>query len=242
MNYKVAVCDDEQNVCTSIKKYVDRFSFEYNLGIICDIYISGEGLLEYYKNRQSYDIIFMDIELLNQNGIEVATHIRKLDNNTKVIFVSNYPEYMQESFLAHPYFFIQKPIRESSISNILDEVLNDISENSTYYSIIDIEGSPVNLHLYEIYYIESIDSKKQMLAIHTTDKTYSIKGTIHEWFDKLNKYNFIDCHRGLLVNLEHIHVINSKEITLRNGIKLPISRDKENIIRKRYINQIVRKH
>ena len=76
-------------------------------------------------------------------------------NISLIVFVSNYPEYMQESFSAHPYFFLQKPINRSQIFQILDDSIEHMKKNNSHIVIINNNGINVVVHLNTLMYIES---------------------------------------------------------------------------------------
>ncbi len=76
------------------------------------MFYSGEKLIEYLKKEDKIDLIFLDIELGNTTGIEVASHKRNKcdDNMSKVVFITSKDGYEQELFQVQPLNFIKKPI------------------------------------------------------------------------------------------------------------------------------------
>ena len=100
MKLNIAICDDENRILTHTSSLIDIYQFQHldtNLSVDC--YTSGESLLENYTQPRQYHILLLDIEMPGMNGIETARQIRNtIDRNAIIVFISSYPEYMQESF------------------------------------------------------------------------------------------------------------------------------------------------
>ena len=140
MNYKIAICDDENKDIEKLSSHINCYSFDIDTKIEIFPFISGNDLYHSCENGASYDIIFIDIEMPNCNGIEIARKIKVLTTESLIVFVSNYPEYMQESFSAHPYFFLQKPINRSQIFQILDDSIEHMKKNNSHIVIVNNNG------------------------------------------------------------------------------------------------------
>ena len=114
---KIGICDDNKAVVETLSSICT--SYYGNTKICIDIFHSGEEILRSHRN---YDAIFLDIELINMNGIEVAQEIRKTDIDVLIIIVSGYEAYKSHAFPIHAFDFIDKPINADKINKVLDEV------------------------------------------------------------------------------------------------------------------------
>lgn len=81
--FTVAICDDDKIVLSSIQKCIEEFATENNISISVDLYDSGKKLLE---TSLKYNVIFLDIILQTENGIDIGTQLRKLNAFTYIIF------------------------------------------------------------------------------------------------------------------------------------------------------------
>ena len=80
----IAICDENTEQINIIEKYLFEIS---NIKIECDAYQSGESLVNAYKkNIERYDVVFLDMEMEELNGIETANLIREFDEHT-IIFI-----------------------------------------------------------------------------------------------------------------------------------------------------------
>ncbi len=120
----VAICDDNLKDIVIIEKYLDRIS---KSKIECDVFQSGEELiLAYKRNKARYDVVFLDMEMCQLNGIETANYLREIDEYMIIIFVTIHTEYMRESFKCAPFRFLVKPVEFDEMQT----VFNDIQKNS----------------------------------------------------------------------------------------------------------------
>jgi DNA-binding LytR/AlgR family response regulator len=88
--FRVAICDDEQVICSQIENTILNFAEENNEKIDTQVFYSGEELIKFLEVGQSFDLIFLDIELKMINGIEVGRKIREeMDNQIlQIIYIS----------------------------------------------------------------------------------------------------------------------------------------------------------
>lgn len=241
MKINIAICDDEDNILTHTTSLIDTYQFQHldaNLSVDC--YSSGEALLENYTQPRQYHIVLLDIEMSGLNGIETARKIRnEIDRNAIIVFISSYPEYMQESFSVHPYYFLQKPATQENMDQLLDEITDELSNSAQMYTLIDTNDIQHIIYLKDILYIHTCNAQKELLSFHLADMELHTKGQLAEWEAKLQDYHYISCYRGYLVNLAHIHYVKKDQLILDNKESLPLSRAKRKLINQLFLNQIV---
>ena len=241
MKYNIAICDDDSKTLEMMKQYVEHFYFINDYSYSIRLYKNGTTLLDDTLKGDIFHIIFIDIEMPQSNGISIVSYIKnKSKNHPYIIFVSNYPQYMKDSFSVHPYYFIQKPVSEKIISDLLSEITNEMSSNEHYITLIDTDNHKELINLSDIIFITVNDSKKQLLDFHSSLKTITARGLITEWEERLNPFGFIATHRTYLVNLEHIHIIDHTSITMDDGSCILLSRKKYQLIKDTYVNNIIR--
>ena len=101
---RVAVCDDEEYICDTLKEYLLDYQFKYNYDFKVDKFLSCEELLERLKQPQAYHLILLDIEFLNMNGVELSRKLRDTlgDRQTQIVFISSKESYAMELFAVQP--------------------------------------------------------------------------------------------------------------------------------------------
>ena len=241
LHLNIGICDDDKLYIKEITKLLDRYMIQYDIDISYDTFISPLVLLNRISATPGcYDILFLDVEMSEMNGLELSEKIRSICRNIYTIFISNYPKYMQDSFRVHPFYYLVKPLSAETFTNIMNDILSAIQSEHKLVTLLQTDRSEETVDLGDILCIEVTDGKKELLDFHLFNHILHAKGKISAWQEKLASYDFFPCHRKYLVNLTHIHYFEKNHVILDNGFSIPISRGNEKILKDRYNNNIVR--
>ena len=182
MNYRIAICDDDALFIEQTTKLILNYQFERNTDFTISSFKNGKNLLSNFKNSGDFQILFLDIEMPELNGIELASIIRtSIDRHVFIVFISSYPEYMHESFKVHPYNYLQKPISRNTLFSVLDEIRLDLDDTDCYFTIDSVDKVSEVVNFNDVLYIENIDSKKSLLSFCLPNRKISARGTIKDW-------------------------------------------------------------
>ncbi len=218
---KVAVCDDEESVRYKLKEYINDFFKEKNQSAVVNDYESGSQLI---SDKEQYDVIFLDIEMPELNGIQTVQQLRKYDTKSKIIYVTNYENYSRQAYKVHAFDYISKPVSKESIYNVLSELMRYMKDGSKpkQYAF-NTENGIVSLYLDEIYYFEYLSRKAY---IHSKNGVFKSRYTLGELYDKFTEKGFQASHQSFIVNMSHISFIRGYDIFLDNEEKIPLAQKK----------------
>ena len=101
---KIAFCDDDMEVLHQMNELLDRYRVERNEDITYAAFQSPFELLTEIEKGIRPDILFLDVVMPGQNGMDVAKEIRQYDTNMKIIFLTSSPEFAVESYSVGAYF------------------------------------------------------------------------------------------------------------------------------------------
>lgn len=113
VNMLIAICDDEPLFCETLKGKIYDYSNKNNLDTCIDIFHDGQALLN--KNRE-YDIVFLDYQMPNINGLEAAKELRKKNMLSMIVFISSFPEVVYKTFLYDTFRFLVKPLKDEDLT------------------------------------------------------------------------------------------------------------------------------
>lgn len=220
--YKIAVCDDELPVLESIEKYIGDYWVAFHVDFSIEIFQDGNKLL---NSTSQFDLIFLDIEMPEINGIETARKIRLNDKDIKIVYVTSYSGYALQAFAVHPFDFIVKPVTQENIFHILNEYLDYASQQkpSVMIELRSIVGS-IMLNLDEIIAFEYVDNRK--LKVYITEKQYEIKGSITEIRQMIQSDSFTSPHKSFIINMKYVKRLSNFIIYMHGGIEIPVAQKK----------------
>ena len=229
MKYRIAICDDEQNQIEYITSIVTSWS--NHKGHSCEIrtFASAEAFLFEYEEDKAYDILLLDVEMKNMNGIELAKRIRKDNNRAEIIFITSHFEFVGEGYEVDALHYLIKPISVEKLTQVLTKAAEKLSVEPPSV-VISCEGETVKLYESDILYVESF---LHYIVIHTKDKEYKIKENISVFENRVSD-DFYRIHRSYLVSLKHITRISRTSVNIGNT-ELPLSRGKYDDINRAFI-------
>lgn len=231
---KIAFCDDDMEVLHQINELLDRYRVERNEDITYAAFQSPFELLTEIEKGIRPDILFLDVVMPGQNGMDVAKEIRQYDTNMKIIFLTSSPEFAVESYSVGAYFYQLKPIWEESFFRLMDSVLAECTKTQENSLILRSKEGITRIDLEKLEYCEVIG---RTLFFHLGNgKVFESVGSLDDLFLQLKPYgNFLRPHRSFLVNMDYIQNISYRAIKLISLAEIPIPHGKCSEIKNKYL-------
>ncbi len=229
MNYKIAVCDDEQDQTEYILSILAAWGRQYGCNCDVSVFDSAESFLFDYEDHKTWDILLLDVEMKNMTGIELARRIRKDDSRTEIIFTTAHFEFAGEGYEVDALHYLVKPVSDAKLMQVLDKAAQRLSVEPLSV-VINCSGETLRLYESDILYVESF---LHYILIHTKDNEYRIKENLSAFAQKLSD-DFYRVHRSYLVSLKHITRISRTSVSV-GRIELPLSRGKYDDIHRAFI-------
>lgn len=240
MKLNIAICDDDEAAIEYLKSCITHFYFAFDVEVSISTFTSGRTFLDSYTEKGQYQLIFMDVEMPELNGLDTASILRStIDRYALLVFVSNYPEYMQKSFTVRAFYYLTKPYTTEDVEEVLKNAINEIEQSHTIYSIVSTTEGETTIYIQDLLYIEVENSDTQTLLFHLTNHTISVRGTISYWKETLASQHFYKCYRSILLNLKHVHYFEDKFVVLDNQERIPLSRNARRELLSIYMNHLV---
>lgn len=215
---KIAIVDDETVYIDQIQTYIEQYGQEKNREIQTEAFCDGSGLLEHYSPR--FDIILLDIELGEMNGMEVAREIRKRDQEVVLVFITNMAQYAINGYDVGALDYVLKPINYYTFSVRLDRALSRVKKRQTEELLLNLADGIKRIRVDQIHYVEV---QNRMLHYHTEQGVFVVRGTLHGAEEMLMDSHFVRCNHWYLVNLQYVSEIR-RNIVIVAGDELEISR------------------
>lgn len=220
---RIAICDDDGSSINYLSEIIIQYSQEKDLQFEIVTFLSGIDLL---KNFKGYDLIFLDIDMPEMDGIEVGLKIKGENSRCEIIYVTNYSDYAYRSFSIRPFGYVVKPFSRENIFKELNDFINKRNEKNEIHQIYLSEGKEIlKLNAVDILYFEySVDKHVKIVTGH---KTYDMHGPLRYFYEKAKTYGFTYPHKSFVVNMLHIAKISHFDVVMKNNSIIPIAQKKK---------------
>src|SRR5699024_9470426 len=214
-----------------MQKLIEQAAESLEIKIEISQYLSGEAFLFALEDHPTWNLAFLDIEMEELNGMQVARILREKSPQLELVFATAYAEYAIEGYEVQALDYLLKPINQQKITRVLKRYLEEQPED-TAYLIADVEGQTTRLNLEDILYVEA--NMGEVLVV-LVDQKLPLKMTLLEFQDLLDE-RFVATHRSYLVNLQYISRLLKKDVALSNGEKIPLSRRRAKEVQSDFID------
>lgn len=221
----IAICDDEEYFRLQEEKLIEEYMQKQSYSCIIDLYPSGKEMLEASHVPMQYDIIFLDINMEEMDGLETARRIRLASAKVHIVFVTAYISYALEGYKVNAARYLLKEGSglENAMKECLDAITARIGSGEKKYEINTPNGRRA-IPLEALLYAESRLHKVLFFIMEEGVKEYHKYGRLDAVEQELAPYGFIRIHQSFLVNIRYVQKVERYTASLRNGIALNISK------------------
>ena len=217
---RIAICDDDLQLCNSIKYNIYEYANNHNWEPVVDIFYSGEEIV---NSTIKYDIIFMDYQMDGIDGLETAKLLRNgVNSHACIIFLTNYPHIAISAYEVDTYRFIVK----ETLFDSLFKALDDYRKANKYDVKLEIkaEHNTFMIDTSDILFVEVMD---KLLLIHLLNGSIiKTRCTLHKFCGKLPEMCFAKIHKSFIMNFKYIISYTETSIRVFNhSQELPVSRN-----------------
>lgn len=223
MSYQIGLCDDEIYQIKVNSLFLKEIASKNQYDLEYHGFQSGKQLRSYLDSNH-LDVLFLDIDLGEENGIEIAAWISKNYPNIIIIFVTGHREFAVEAFEVDAMGYLVKPYDINKMSNVMKKVMVQLEKNGIeeekHEIIVTVENLKKKIDCRDIIYIERQQAKS---IIQTRQREYQVYETITSLCDRIGD-SFIRVNQGMVVNTSLISEIKGNNLYLKNGMDIPIGR------------------
>lgn len=212
----IGICDDENIIRDKIEKICINETKKYCEDVVIQKYSDGREVLE-----KDFDILILDIEMEDVDGIVVKNYFQKRKKDTIIIFVTSHNEMMSQAFGVNVMGFVAKSYLDNQLQVMLDgamkRVMNTVSiEGVDSRKVCYIQAE----HIYNILHLEN-------------ETEVSVRCSSADLEKMLEGVGFIRVHRTYIINMAYVDHIKDKTV-LVNKREIPVSARLKSRLRKEY--------
>ncbi|HZJ86815.1 MAG TPA: LytTR family DNA-binding domain-containing protein [Erysipelothrix sp.] len=220
---------------------VDDEVLQHNL--MKDMFLKSSFLVDdyYYQNGDAFffnledhldaDAIFLDIEMLKMNGLEIAEEIRNRDISIPLVFITAHANYALQGYKVEAFDYILKPLELDNIENLLNKIHAKTKKSSEVTHVIDTHEGLVRFKENDLLYAETFDQKLRLIF---NDNAIFVNSTLAK-LSKILGENFIFSHRSFVVNLSKVKAFHQDDLIMENNDIIPVSRRQKKLVHEKIV-------
>ena len=231
----IAICDD--NSADAEKIRFSLMDITQDLEMKC--FSTGTELIESVKSGNNYSVLFQDVYLEKESGIEVAKSVKELSPDTQVIFVTSSLDHAIDAFKVQATDYLVKPCSEADIVKAFARV--SVKMN-TKYSVPVVINTGKEIHVFHTEKVIKIESDRHYTVIYCSNNRTERLLINFSYVAELFGNKFIEIRRGLLVNPGFIEKISGVNVILADGSSYILPKAKKDAVTAKYIEYITEKN
>ena len=232
----IAICDDELVSREKTKGYIIRYFDSIQMDYKIDTFSSGVEFVSLGMGITKYQIVFLDINMGELNGIQTAKRIREVNEEMFIVFVTAYIGYSLEGYKVKAIRYLLK--ENANFQNALTECLETIieaMEHNVLKKNFDFMEGAKKIALERILYIESKLHKLEFTIMEQEPVTYSLYGKLNEMENVLSEHCFVRIHQSYLVNLRYLRKVTGYKAIMNNGMQFTIPKARYKYVKELFI-------
>ena len=220
------ICDDEPAVVEQVSALL-RDHCEKS-GISAHFYpFSDPGAI---KDLSSYDIAFLDIDMGDSSGIDLARSLRRENPGVVIIFLTNFIQYAPEGFEVQAFRYLLKSDMNEKLVPYFEDAIREVIRKKRIVTI-SVHSEPIDIPVSHILYLGVII----VHLIHDERTEYHFYSNLSDLSKKLEDLGFLRVQRSFLVNMEYIVQLQYEKVSLTGGIVLPSSAKNHKELKQHYL-------
>ena len=223
MKYKIAICDDREADARYVASAVNRWADSSQVAAEIQIFPSGESFWFHYEEEKDFDILLLDIEMEAISGVELARRIRRDNDGVQIIFITGFSDFMSEGYEVSALHYLMKPVSHEKLREVLDRaavILNKREESL----IFSVDGEALRVAVGDIVCVEAFAHDCSLTTVKTNFRVKMSITAVEKLLVEKAQGEFVRCHRSYIVGIKYIKSIKKADITLDNGMVIPLSR------------------
>lgn len=224
---RILILDDDIDFAKRLQKRLFNLFSEYeddNVFEICTSFIARADM-------ETYDFAFVDIDLKEYDGIDVAQELRQRGLCRNLVFVTAHANLVFDSLVVQPFYFIRKIFFEEDFEVFKSLVKTLLVEKTEQSLVIKYRNSIKKVLVEDIV---ALEGNNHETIIHGLNETNHCNQQLKELFAELDHNIFFQVHRSFIINLNYVKQLTPTVAYMVNGEEIPIARNRKNSLYETY--------
>lgn len=195
---KCVIVDDEFPAREELKYFISK---DPNIELSEEFENAMDAFDYLQENFTAVDVLFLDIDMPEINGLNLARIVQKINPKLKIVFVTAHPNYAVDAFEIQALDYLLKPYSEQRIEKLLDRLSEEVKLPKLDKISIPVGDKILILSIDDIAVVEA---EKKETRVYTKKVCYQSKMKISDWEEILDRKKFYRCHRSYIIQLAKV--------------------------------------
>lgn len=214
---RLAICDDDKELIQELKPVIYQYANSRRFELVIDEYYRGEDLLQ---SRTIYDMILLDYQMGELNGLDAARKLRSRNAGCTIIFMTSYPHFVYEAFEVNAFRFYEKPVKPSMLYAAFDDYFKMYGND--YPILLQHNRETIPVDTKDIVFLEAMN---KCCIVHLANNYMIVAKTMAVISKLLPRNHFYKVNRSYIINFNYIKKYNNDDIIFKNGTQVHVSRN-----------------
>ena len=229
---KIAICDDESVFANELETMIRNLASSKDLVVLIKKYTHSKELLA--SDLADCDVVFLDIDMPELNGLEVAKVIRERYPELILVFVTGWIEYAPAGYRVNAFRYLLKSSLSDELPLCIDEIREKLTEDATLIEIVTRDRT-MEVAVRNILYFEGTARRFVIMHLKQGGPPVACVGKLADYEQRLRDFGFLRLQRSYLANMNYIEKIKNYHAVMTDGSKLKVSERQYAEICKRFL-------
>ena len=218
---RIGICDDIYDARLVLRSVLERVLEKRGTEGKFFEFSSGEGLLKWLERHAGeLDLVFLDLEMGELDGMETARRLRTADSGLQLVFVTGYADRVFDGYSVGALGYLMKPPRQEQLEEVLDRARAALYRQMDRAYVCRSGDTHYRIPVSNILYF--ISDRRQVKCV-TAGRAYTFYGKLDAVAAEVGS-GFVRLHQRYLVRAAAVDRVEGGEAVLTDGTRLPISR------------------
>ena len=215
----IAICDDDAAQTDYLRALADRWAQAHGHRAALRTYPSAEAFWFDYAQDKRCDILLLDIQMRDMDGLSLARRVRADSQRLQILFITGYPDFMAEGYEVSALHYLLKPVSEEKLAEVLNRAVTRLQAAPRTVLLPGRDG-PVRLPADDILYAEAFPHHCTVVTLQGA-LDFSLRFSA---LAELLGEGFFRCHRSYIVHLAHVRRVTRRAMVLDTQAEIPLAR------------------
>jgi DNA-binding LytR/AlgR family response regulator len=214
---RIVICDDDTGSIHELRNRIKEFARKRETDLNIVEYSNGKTLLfDYMGNKLQFNVLYLDADMPNMNGIEVANELRKIGCTSEIVFYTSSKPEVFSAFDVDAFHYVLKG--ETSIEKqraVFQRALEKSHEKGDETITFQHMGEHKTIKKKDIKYF-TVDLR--LITVHYEgNKTFEFYSSMSKVADALQSKGFVRVGKGAIVNMAYVDNRSKAELLMKDG-------------------------